>query len=320
MAKPGTYQHQRRISVRKRTDYPRPAPDLPVHPLNYIVCTDLGPMLGRKVTVGQSFLNSSFYFLCSLRQLHGFQLGKHCGGLLPRCLLALLGVDRLEHLSHTFHLGLGDHREYIPVEMNHTALVLGLRKYLSHGFLREVGLPIHSIGELLAGEDSGAAVVALLEQQKTLLQEELQERQKKLELVEQLQQELKGVERVSVESICDIAYRMKNQGKLKRLHATMLATGIPLCMVQWAGIALWIVSGQWWLLALHLAAVLPYAVWVTRRYFTQTAYICPQCHEVFKPEFGEAFWARHTATLRKLTCTCCGFRGFCVETMEQTPE
>lgn len=187
-------------------------------------------------------------------------------------------------------------------------------------FLREAGLPIHSIGELLAGEDSGAAVAALLEQQKTLLQEELQERQKKLELVEQLQQELKGVERVSVESIRDIAYRMKNKGKLKRLHATMLATGIPLCMVQWAGIALWIVSGQWWLLALHLAVVLPYAVWVTRRYFTQTAYICPQCHEVFKPEFREAFWARHTATLRKLTCTCCGFRGFCVETMEQTPE
>lgn len=28
----------------------------------------------------------------------------------------------------------------------------------------------------------------------------------------------------------------------------------------------------------------------------------------------EAFWARHTPTLRKLTCTCCGYKGFCVET------
>jgi len=36
--------------------------------------------------------------------------------------------------------------------------------------------------------------------------------------------------------------------------------------------------------------------------------------EVFKPNFKEAFWARHTPTLRKLTCTCCGYHGFCVET------
>ena len=52
----------------------------------------------------------------------------------PGCLLALLGVDRLEHFCHIFHLGFGHNREHIPVEMNHTALVLCLRKRLSHSF------------------------------------------------------------------------------------------------------------------------------------------------------------------------------------------
>mgnify|MGYP007005324677 CR=1 FL=1 len=63
MTQPGTYQHQCRISVRERADYPRPAPDLPVHPLDYIVGSDLRPMLRGKVTVGQSFLDASLNLL-----------------------------------------------------------------------------------------------------------------------------------------------------------------------------------------------------------------------------------------------------------------
>ena len=42
-------------------------------------------------------------------------------------------------------------------------------------------------------------------------------------------------------------------------------------------------------------------------------YICPECHEVFKPTMKEAFWANHTPTTRKLTCSKCGHKGFCVE-------
>ena len=42
-------------------------------------------------------------------------------------------------------------------------------------------------------------------------------------------------------------------------------------------------------------------------------YICPECHEVFKPALKEAFWANHTPTARKLTCAACGHKGFCVE-------
>ena len=57
-----------------------------------------------------------------------------------------------------------------------------------------------------------------------------------------------------------------------------------------------------------------YCTIVSNFYFKRVAYICPRCHEVFKPNFKEAFWARHTPTLRKLTCTCCGYHGFCVET------
>ena len=46
----------------------------------------------------------------------------------------------------------------------------------------------------------------------------------------------------------------------------------------------------------------------------EIAYICPQCHEVFKPSFKEMLLAKHTPKTRRLTCAKCGRRGFCVET------
>ena len=113
-------------------DSPCPAPDLTVHPLDYIVGSDLLPMLGGKVTVGQRFLDTSLNLLRCLRQFHGLQFRNHCGSLFPLCLLALLGFDSFHHLRHIFDLGFGHNGEYIPVKMHHTALVLGLRKHLSH--------------------------------------------------------------------------------------------------------------------------------------------------------------------------------------------
>lgn len=181
-------------------------------------------------------------------------------------------------------------------------------------FLRDAGISINSIGELLSEDNPGSVISVLLEQQEQLLQKEISERQTKLDMLDGIKRELKGMDNFSVESLGDIAYAMENKKRMKQLHAILLITGLPLNIIQWISIILWIAAGIWWLFAGYIVIAIVYAVWVTSFYFKRVAYICPQCHEVFKPNFKEAFWARHTPTLRKLTCTCCGYHGFCVET------
>ena len=181
-------------------------------------------------------------------------------------------------------------------------------------FLRDAGIPINSIGELLSGDDPGSVISVLLEQQEQTLRDEMNDLQSKLNILDGIKHELKSVDNFSVESIGDIAYAMKNKKKMRQLHAILLISGIPLGIIQWTSVILWVATGIWWPFVAYVLIAIPYAVWVSNFYFKRVAYICPQCHEVFKPVFKEAFWAHHTPTLRKLTCTCCGYKGFCVET------
>jgi DNA-binding transcriptional MerR regulator len=181
-------------------------------------------------------------------------------------------------------------------------------------FLWELDLPIDSISQLLSEEKPGSVISLLIEQQEQALRKEISDNQAKLDKLTMLKQELKSVDRFSVESIGDIAFIMENKEKLKKIHSTMLLTGIPMMILQWGSIILWIVTGIWWPFLIYVLVAGPYAIWVSRYYWKRVAYICPQCHEVFRPVLKEAFWARHTPNTRKLTCTCCGHHGFCVET------
>ena len=180
-------------------------------------------------------------------------------------------------------------------------------------FLREAGLPINSISALFAEKNPENIISILLEQQEQVLKEELSERQAKLDLIEGIKRELKELDTFSVESIGDIAHVMKQKNKLSKMRLTMVLTGIPVTALQWTSIVLWITNGLWWLFVIWALVAIPWGICVSKYYFNHVAYICPECHEVFKPKTKEAFWAYHTPKMRRLTCPKCGRKGLCVE-------
>lgn len=191
-----------------------------------------------------------------------------------------------------------------------------LRKLKIICFLRSVDVPINSIAELFEEKNPEKVITILLEQKKKELSDEVNERQQKLRLLEQMERELKVLESFSIESINDIAHIMKNTKKLRRVRVIILCVGLVMDLIEWATLILWITKGIWLPFVVGLPVVLGLGVWITKFYFDRVVYICPECHTVFRPRFKEALWASHTPTTRKLTCTQCGHKGFCVETCE----
>ncbi len=180
-------------------------------------------------------------------------------------------------------------------------------------FLRELDLPIDAISQILKEEHPEKVIGLLIEQQEKTLEEELSEMQEKLEKLRDLKNGLKAQASFSLESIGDIATVMENKNKRKKMLRNTILAGIPLAILQWFSIIFWIVTGTWWPFVLWLVLSIPFGVLFTRYYYKHTDYICPECHQVFKPSLKEVFWANHTPTARKLTCTACGHKGFCVE-------
>ncbi len=181
-------------------------------------------------------------------------------------------------------------------------------------FLREAGIPINGIEALLHDEHPEKVIRVLLEQQEKALEAELSEVQQKKAALEEIRRGLKDAGQFSVESIGDIATIMTNTQKLAKIRRTMLLTGIPMVILELTSIILLVTKGLWWPFLLWAAVAIPWGIWLSRYYFKNVAYICPECHKVFKPRFKDAFWANHTPTLRKLTCPHCGQKSWCVET------
>ena len=126
-------------------------------------------------------------------------------------------------------------------------------------FLRDAGISIKSIGELLSESNPSSVISVLLEKQEQLLQNEVKERQEQLAMLEGIKKALKGIENFSVESIGDIAYAMENKKKMKQLHAVLLITGIPLNIIQWVNsIAVGLLPAMvhWWLFGVWIIGLI----------------------------------------------------------------
>lgn len=180
-------------------------------------------------------------------------------------------------------------------------------------FLRELDLPIDAISQILKEEHPEKVISLLIEQQEKALSDEISDKREKLDKLRELKNGLKSKAAFSLESIGDIAVFMEDRKKLKRMHRTMILTGIPLTALQWFSIIFWIIKGIWQPFVLWMLAAAVWGTLVSRYYFNHVKYICPECHEVFRPTLKDAFWTNHTSTARRLTCTACGHRGYCVE-------
>ncbi len=181
-------------------------------------------------------------------------------------------------------------------------------------FLRELELPIDSIKALFEEDNSGSVISMLLEEQEAVLRRDIEEKQRRVEIIAETKRSLSKFPDASVGSIKDIAYIMENKKQHRRLHAVMLALGFVMDAIEVSTLMLWIFTGIWLPFAVGMVAVVALGVFISALYFGSTKFICPECHAVFKPRLKESFFARHTPHTRRLTCSACGHRGFCIET------
>lgn len=188
-------------------------------------------------------------------------------------------------------------------------------------FLRDIGLQINTIAQILEDDDPQSVISLLIEQHEATLKSELEDTKRKLNSVLSLKNELKTASNFSVNSISDIAHIMKSKEKMKKVRVNMAIYAVIFGGAEIATILLWILKGLWLPFAIVYALALVVGLfWLLPYYYKKVSYICPTCHEVFKPTFKEMFWANHTPKTRKLTCPHCETKKWCVETYDENSD
>ena len=174
---------------------------------------------------------------------------------------------------------------------------------------KTMGLSLEAIKGILESQNADKVLELLLEQQAKALEEDIQDRQQQLRSIRALEENLKSAEKIPVNSISD----MKNKQKLRKIHGVMIALGVIMDLLQIAGLILWIVQGIWQPFVVCFAVAVVIGVLLTRYYYRSTEYLCPACGARFRPGVKEFLFSKHTPKTRKLTCSHCGEKDYCVE-------
>lgn len=103
--------------------------------------------------------------------------------------------------------------------------------------------------------------------------------------------------------------------QLQNVLNIMTGIALPIGAIEMAALVHWIRKGDWKpFVGVELLAI-PVAFALVRFYRDRVVYLCPHCHTSFKPEAREWFFAAHTPTTRKVTCTSCGKTDWCAEVL-----
>jgi len=198
----------------------------------------------------------------------------------------------------------GGRRQYTPADQDRLELIL---------FLKELGLSLTAIQEILASSQGNQVLTLLLAQQEQRLLAEKATTTDQLKRLAALQRRLPTASPHPLTSKTDIDQLMTEKQNLARVHRRLIGFGLVLDVLEFGALIYGFLHGNWWPFIAVLPVIIALALWLSWGYFRDVNYVCPNCQTVFKPTFKQAFWARHTPKARKLTCPHCHQRNYCVE-------
>ena len=185
-------------------------------------------------------------------------------------------------------------------------------------FLKELGFSLKQIKMLIQDEHGNQSV-------ELLLKEQYQENQQKIEEISKKQAQIKHLQKIKLSravltnhsGITDI---MRKENRLSALRDKMLVFGGLLSIIEILGIGIafylyhlnQITSFVIEVLAL-VVIIFMMALGLSRYYYDNVEYVCPNCGDVFIPSFLAFNLAPHTPKFGKLTCPKCGKRSYCLE-------
>ena len=179
--------------------------------------------------------------------------------------------------------------------------------------LKAIGLSLDSIKSVLESDLSEKILTMLLDEQSKLLDGEISERQKQLEMINAIKESIHNKTIIPAKTIIGIDAIMEKkkmvQGKKKLaiIYAGVgAASALGLLFMAWL-----IISRIWWGLAVYIVIAV-FGLSLSAFQLKAAMFICPKCDSDFKPPLYRAFFSTGSHKVRYMTCPKCSNKDWCV--------
>lgn len=188
-----------------------------------------------------------------------------------------------------------------------------LRKFQLIITLKAIGLSLNSIKSVLESEFSGKILAILLDEQEKLLADEIDERQKQLDMINVIKENIRDKAIIPVNTVLGIEDIMKKRNKVRnKKKLAMIYTGVGIAVASGLLFMTWLVASRiWWGLAVYISVAI-IGLLISTFQLKETEFICPKCDSIFKPSLRQAFFSTGGHKVRWTTCPECGHRDWCV--------
>ncbi len=188
-----------------------------------------------------------------------------------------------------------------------------LRKFQLIITLKTIGLSLNSIKSVLESEFSGKILAILLDEQEKLLADEIDERQKQLDMINVIKENIRDKAIIPVNTVLGIEDIMKKRNKVRnKKKLAMIYTVVGIAVASGLLFMTWLVASRiWWGLVVYLSVAI-IGLLISTFQLKDTEFICPKCDSIFKPSLRQAFFSTGSHKVRWTTCPECGHRDWCV--------
>lgn len=188
-----------------------------------------------------------------------------------------------------------------------------LRKFQLIITLKAIGLSLNSIKRVLESEFSGKILAILLDEQEKLLADEIDERQRQLDMINVIKEYIHDKVIISVNTVLGIEDIMKKRNKVRnKKKLAIIYTGVGIAVVSGLLFMTWLVASRiWWGLAVYISVAI-IGLLISTFQLKDTEFICPKCDSIFKPSPRQTFFNTGSHKVRWTTCPECGHRDWCV--------
>lgn len=179
--------------------------------------------------------------------------------------------------------------------------------------LKNMDISLKDITELLKNDKDMRSTNLIISEKINETEKIIQENKKKLDHMYNIKAMISEKSNSQIQKLIDIENAMTKNAARKKLYKKLFLIGGIGTFSQLLGISISFAIKSYLPFLISLIIAILCAILITNKYFQSVVYMCPNCHNQFKPKLLHIMFAARTSKTRKLTCPYCNEKNHCLE-------